>query len=113
MSDKFAVLRKSVDSDWTAVAVWDTWHEADRDCEERRKEEQNQSAYIWQRYSEPKCPCQGCDSGWAQYPGRKSCRDDCSELAEYEQAMIVWGQVEEYDPDKVTATEGGDPDGRT
>ena len=52
MSDKFAVLRKSVDSDWTVVAVWDTWQEADRDCEERRKEEADEAMFSWERRSE-------------------------------------------------------------
>ena len=52
MSDKFAVLRKSVDSDWTVVAVWDTWQEADRDCEERRKNEQDQAMFSWERRSD-------------------------------------------------------------
>ena len=50
--DKFAVLRKSVDSDWTVVAVWDTWQEAGRDCEERRKNEADEAMLTWERRSE-------------------------------------------------------------
>ena len=52
-NDKFAVLRKSVDSDWTVVAVWDTWQEADRDCEERRKNEADEAMYTWEKVTDP------------------------------------------------------------
>ena len=54
MSDKFAVLRKSVDSDWTVVAVWDTWQEAYRDCEERRKNEADEEMLTWEKLDDEK-----------------------------------------------------------
>ena len=61
--DKFAVLRKSVDSDWTVVAVWDTWQEADRDCEERRNAEQDQAMFSWERVTaDPNQCCCCCDT---------------------------------------------------
>ena len=60
-NDKFAVLRKSVDSDWTVVAVWDTWQEADRDCEERRKNEADEAMFSWERVTADQKQC-CCDT---------------------------------------------------